>query len=494
MKIKFIFIFTFIFICFGVFSNVRAQSDNIANQPAIMKQDCKNYLGRPMQSLCTSETAYTACVNYLKQGKWDYCVFTGDEKKRAKRATNDEAKQTLIKKNCKEISANTFQCPDTDYALSTAYLDCLAFQYGTATVRCADPLDLLTIYADKIEAQLKGKPVGYAFVITNDKGKTIERAWGSARKSPDSPNLAMSVNSKYTMASVSKNITAAAVLKVLAQKNIPVTERIYKYLPKDWKLSNGIADITFEQLLKHRSGIRCDFGNVGYADTKTCLEKGVNTNSKNADCGNKWISDSQAIGCYNNYNYALFRILIPRVNGFSADNSTDPATEYAYQYLNYVNKEIFAKAQTKALCKPSDGNQQPLSYKLSAPNGKGEIFGDMSLYCGSQGWFLNAVTLSRYFSLLNRTDEIVSKQISQQMRENLYGYTNQAEFNTKYGKILRWWHGGYHPASMNDGEINTLVMRFSNGIQIAFIMNSDLPVGMNYGDVLTNSMYEALNQ
>lgn len=495
MKIKLIIIFTVIFIGFGALENVQAQNENIANQPAIMKQDCKNYLGRQMQSLCTSETAYTACENYLKQGKWDYCVYSGNELKRARRATSLEAEQNLVKKNCVKISANSFQCPDTDYGISsTGYLDCIAYQNGTAGIKCSAPFDLLTIYADKIEAQLKNNPVGYAFVVSNDKGRTIERAWGLARKLPDSPYLAMSVNSKYTLASVSKNITAAALLKLLNQKNIPVTTPVISYLPSSWKIPSSFNGVTFEELLKHRSGIRCDFGDVGYADTKTCVEKGVNTNLKSADCNGKWISEKQPIGCYNNYNYALFRILIPRVNGFTDENQSDPATAYASQYANYVNKEILGKAQTQALCKPTDGTKQPLSYKLSAPNGKGDDFGDMSLRCGSQGWFMSARTLSEYFSRLNRTDEIVSKKIAEQMRENLYGYTNKEMFTTKFGNIFRWWHGGFHPASMNDGEINTIVMRFSNGIQIAFIMNSDLPAGMNYGSILTNSMYAALNE
>lgn len=494
MKIKLIIVLTFIFIACGVSANVRAQIDTNADQPLLMKRDCKNYLGRPMQSLCTTERAYEVCVNYLKQGKWDYCVFTGNETMRARRVDAAQAKQDLLKKNCKELSANNFQCPDTDYVLSTAYLDCIAYQNGNSGVKCAAPPDLLKIYADKIEAQLKGKPVGYAFVVTNDKGESVERAWGMARKSPDLPTLPMSVNAKYTLASVSKNITAAALMKLLNQKNIPVTTKIRTYLPKNWNIPSSFNDTTFEELLKHRSGIRCDFGNVGYESTKTCVENGVNVNLKNADCNGNWVSEKQPIGCYNNYNYALFRILIPRLNGFADDNISDPATAYAVQYANFVNKEILAKARTQALCKPSDGNQQPLAYKLSAPKGKGDDFGDMSLRCGSQGWFMNARTLSEYFSRLNRTDEIIPKKIAEQMRENLYGYTNKAEFTTKFGKVFRWWHGGFHPASMNDGEINTLVMRFSNGVQIAFIMNSDLPDNLSFANILMNSMYSALNE
>ena len=49
----------------------------------------------------------------------------------------------------------------------------------------------------------------------------------------------MTVDDRFNIASVSKTITAAAVLKLLNDKGISVDTTVYNYLPTDWKLGNN---------------------------------------------------------------------------------------------------------------------------------------------------------------------------------------------------------------------------------------------------------------
>ena len=90
---------------------------------------------------------------------------------------------------------------------------------------------------------------------------------GLARISKDAPQMNMSVDVKYTTASVSKSPTTAALLKLLDNTDLEnkglnidqkLDEKIFDYLPYNWKPGANVNTITFRELLKHRSGLRCD--------------------------------------------------------------------------------------------------------------------------------------------------------------------------------------------------------------------------------------------
>src|SRR5688500_10314961 len=80
---------------------------------------------------------------------------------------------------------------------------------------------LLASYADKLEARLKNRSVGYSFTVTGGSGNLmVSRAGGDARRAPDSGARKMSVDDKFNVASVSKTLTAAAVMKLLTEKGL----------------------------------------------------------------------------------------------------------------------------------------------------------------------------------------------------------------------------------------------------------------------------------
>lgn len=486
---------------------VLASGMTVWAQTDLSKYGCKNFLGRQGESMCPTAEGYNACMAALKEGKVTFCVQSGLPESAARRATAIEARQKLIQHNCKETSPLSFQCPDASYS-SNAWLECTAYKNGGAIGACSKRKNLLMDYADRIDAQLKGHSFGYAYVVAKKGEISIERSGGSARLKQDAPAMDMSATVKYSLASVSKNITASALLKLLNEKNLSVDAKIKAYLPYNWKPGVGIDTLTFRDLLTHKSGIRCE-GRINYQGLRQVIEKGINVNDKTMGCSGTncaaFAVGEKSIGCYSNTNYALMRVLIPVILGKIAkpqlstlsqeQTDNENAILAANVYIDYVNKNVFAKATLPAMaCKPTDGTKQGLTYKYAVPNSNGGDFGDQTLVCGSQGWFMSARQLSSYFFALNNTDLIVPSKIAEQMRNELFGYTNESEFDSPFGKIKRWWHTGFHPASMNPGEINTLVMRFSNGVEIALIINSDLsPGSFNYGDAVTNAMATALN-
>ncbi len=332
---------------------------------------------------------------------------------------------------------------------------------------------------DAIKTRFDNRSVGYQVVVMLPSGKTCEVAGGDARRAPDASIRAMTVNDKITMASVSKTISATALLQLLDQKNISLNTPIRRYLPEDWSYGTNAETITFREILRHYSGIRCDAKGgiaLSYAGLKQCLADGVNLNDKTA-----WD--------YENTNFALMRVLIPRlevapinlgrpipggVMKLPAAANWTPE-DYANRYIAYVNSAVFKPVGLPALaCKVTDGSPA-LSYKSASANPldfsvvqAGEIWGDMTLRCASQGWFMSARQLAMFMHGLSQTNNIVKPAIYEQMQDNALGlYWNN--YNNGLGS---WSHGGFHPAEMNQGEINTVVVGFNNGLSAGVVVNS----------------------
>ena len=74
-------------------------------------------------------------------------------------------------------------------------------------------------FARSIEQRFAGKSVGYAVVAMLPSGASVTRAGGDAG-APDPFPRAMSVDDKITVASVSKTMTAAAAMKLLALRKL----------------------------------------------------------------------------------------------------------------------------------------------------------------------------------------------------------------------------------------------------------------------------------
>jgi hypothetical protein len=95
-------------------------------------------------------------------------------------------------------------------------------------------------------------------------------------------------------------------------------------------------------------------------------------------------------------------------------------------------------------------------------------WGDMTLRCGSQGWNLSADELARFMHTLSFTEKILPQSTVDQMRSENLGL-----FWRDFGEGLEGWgHGGWHPARWNNGEINTWVFTFNNGITVGVVINS----------------------
>jgi CubicO group peptidase (beta-lactamase class C family) len=344
-------------------------------------------------------------------------------------------------------------------------------QVNLATLALAPPFNLEAA-ADSIQARLAGRTVGYAIAVSYRGNVVATRAGGVARRAPDAPARAMTADEPYNIASVSKTITASALVQLLyRQRRLSLLDSaMHRFLPSGWTFGNKVQQITLRDLLTHRGGLRCP-GNVSYAELRQCLAAGIQDTAYH-------------VWQYNNSNYGLLRLIIPRLaepNALMLNTPDGQAQWAANRYIAYVRQNVLAPAGiTDADCKPR-GTAPGMAYQY--PDGVGSAgthFGDMTLTCASQGWNLSARQLGKWAGTFLFTESIVPASVSAQMRsEGLGLFTNRISRT-----LWETGHGGYYPGKTDDGkalwnpgQISTVLVGFSNGVSVAAIVNSQISTG-----------------
>lgn len=326
------------------------------------------------------------------------------------------------------------------------------------------------IFADSIENELKGNCVGYSFVVSYKDEWKVKRAGGKARTAFNPPALDMTTNVRFNLASVSKAITAVAMLKVLHQRpDVSLGSVFHTHLPEHWQVHQSLRQITFEQLLTHRSGFRFT-GGLEYAALKNDMAAGVDV----ADIGND--TDGHA---YQGENFAIMRLLIPALAGYAIPQDANggsalevmQAAMYAGYYIDYVQKELFAKASLPNLKCEAEAFIGGVCYHFPYNNKPGTDFGDHTLVAGSKGWVMSAAELAKLFRIVHHTEKILPKWLSDDMKTKLMGY--DATGATSEG-VDFYWKNGRYPGSQNAGELNSLIIVYNNNVQVALIINSEL--------------------
>lgn len=299
----------------------------------------------------------------------------------------------------------------------------------------------------KLRAQLDGKVTGYSFFVGN---YPKFGSGGQARVTADGA-LPFTSSTKITVASVSKFVTAVAAVRLLDQAGVSLDAPIGPYLPADWSsASNYVKGLTFSQLLGQRSGIK-DYGNVSqdYAQLKKFFTASVNPRGATTCQGSGVVNPANPINmtdmgwCYSNYNFAIMRVLLPKVAGYAEDINllTRPVT-LANQYVKLVQQNVFDRVgQTGVTCKPPASNNHAYAYKSAGANVAGTDFGDVSLICGAAGWYLSAEDLAKVMLSLNAKDGKIlaataTKDLFDTMRKRGLGW--DVVLNTELEKNGGW--------------------------------------------------------
>jgi CubicO group peptidase (beta-lactamase class C family) len=311
---------------------------------------------------------------------------------------------------------------------------------------CVKPCEM----AKEIQRQLDGHVVGYSFFVgLNSKFG----AYGPARTSADGTERSFTSKTKISVASVSKLVTTIAAVRILDRNNVGLDDTIGRYFPSDWSVSTYVSNLTFAQLLSHTSGIK-DYGNVNtdYATLKQFFTQSVSNNSSTTctespnDHPSNPINPNNHGRCYSNYNFAIFRILLPKVAGRAEEsNLTNRPGVLADQYQELVRQNVFdLVGQTGVMCKPPAQNPGASNFAFAYQfpgSTPGYNWGDESLKCGAAGWYLSVEDIAQVLLSINAGDgrilvENATKRQFEDMRTRHLGW--DTDLDTELEK-----NGGY---------------------------------------------------
>ncbi|MBO4655352.1 MAG: serine hydrolase [Bacteroidales bacterium] len=297
---------------------------------------------------------------------------------------------------------------------------------------------ILIAIDDKVVAR---KTYGYARLY--QKGKDLNgMALSQLRQSREKADNRLQDKTPYELASVSKQFTAAAILKLVNAGKIKLTDNLSKFYP-----NNPYSGITIHHLLCHTSGLPeyFDFpeeiwGKEGLITNEQAIQKVFSRREK------IYFKPGMRYK-YTNTNYLLLADIVAKVSGvkfekFMEDSIFKPIGMENTFYVTQKNehKDIFfprghLKSGEEVAFEPLDGT-----------------FGDKGLYSCPEALMKWKIAFFNEYSVIPK--EWVEKASSPQNKlitgaapSELYGYGFHLEENPYYGKLVYHgglWHGFHH--------------------------------------------------
>ncbi len=263
------------------------------------------------------------------------------------------------------------------------------------------------------------------------------------------------------LASISKQFTAAAILKLAQNGQLSLGDTITKYLPQ-----LPYRNITIHQLLTHTAGI------VDYIDLETALSgyHALNNEQLVQFFGRqrpKILSQPGTTFDYINTNYAFLASIVEKVSGES--------------FTNYIHKEIFAPANMEEVYFFTEIDSLPTAkYAKGHLWNKREVpFHSMNYTLGDKGvyatvkemynwylaYFINYNILPKeWVDLACTPHAAIEKRDKEDKSEYKYGYGLRIEESPKFGKLV--YHGG-----LWRGFHNIMVYRPEDQLFVIFLSN-----------------------
>ena len=354
------------------------------------------------------------------------------------------------------------------------------------------------LMGDVIEELSTGNAVGFGYAI-NQSGN-VNAAVGSgglARTAQDLPARNFSSLVELEVSSVSKPITATAILHFLQSMpgglDAALKTRLVDYLPSDWDPGANVQHITLRHLLTHSSGLSEtnnaigvnfeNYGNNTYANMQNLIETGIMAPNVAADDvydAPRWnLGDN-----YNNVNFTLLaRVVLPKLinPGLDLTAAAFPGLRDAISgltYSGYVQNEIFEPLGIAGADLIGNDANPAKGYELGV-NAAGGSMSNLTALGGAFGWKLSARELATFLDGIERDNSILWASTRNMRDEQQLGWFRSTDaFGDYYG------HNG--ATSTGGGNFRSRINVFPGGIEASYLMNSDdddLPGG-SIGSVL----------
>jgi CubicO group peptidase (beta-lactamase class C family) len=336
-----------------------------------------------------------------------------------------------------------------------------------------------------IHRALAGNVVGYGLAISVAGIPAAVGQGGFAQIPLLDANVLFTHQTDIQVASVSKTITAIALLQLMEKLGITPDDPIGPYLPPTWVQGAGFSDerITFDDLLTHQTGvdqalaamINAATGTLPNPDTfegvQLLVATGIESDVAASACSVKNDDGTYTLGgpeepaddhygvyCYKNANYALTRELIWRLALQTGD--LGPAYDVAEPkempmasatgYQKVVRVHVLTPAGVAGSCKATGTPAQrslmydiqgnvPLTMLTAGADAYDNDDSDL-LTCGPYNWSLSALDLVKIMGKLS-CGNLLSDTAKTLMNERKLGWhpdSNSAMYPGRFWKDGGW--------------------------------------------------------
>lgn len=314
------------------------------------------------------------------------------------------------------------------------------FDRVTSDVKAFDPKKMESYLKEEL---IKQGAVGFSYAIVQSGQLVKSGAQGWARApwegkplNPDpnalkQPSVPLTATKRMTVASISKPITAVAVMKLVEQKKLSLDDKFYPLIKDKFpKAGKSVENVTIRQLLTHKSGLK---PGIGCGDLPGLLSQGASGNSYD----------------YENSNFCLLREVIEKISG--------------QNYVNYVQSQILSKMTISDMsCKP-DVNNPTLYYNTSKT--PGYLWGDYSKTCSAFGWYASAIDIAKFLAHI-RYHKVLSKTTTDQMLSEGLGWQKTTGTRGTY-----YQHGGDWIGTEKKG-FTGVIINFPGKIDAVVLVNT----------------------
>lgn len=332
------------------------------------------------------------------------------------------------------------------------------------------PLSKDVIFTESVRAIMKeNAPDSYRFIVCDEDGITGSGFGGVSRAATDAPEMKANLADRLVIASMSKTITAIAVLATLQAKNLSPDTLVAPFFPADWTLHDEVKKLTFRDFLTHRSGFHWG------EEPNDPKQDATDYEGMKKIVAQKPFNPIKAAHDYRNINFAIMRILLPHLDAYdrftkkvslSVPAGVPKERFLGEKYVTLVTKRVLepsgvvgAGVDPKTLAQPAPKPKVAvLAYPYRKTTEKGVEEGDQTLWCGASGWCLSVEDIAKVLQTALFTEVVISEKSRAALMRSYDPNTHSGDrgmgmyADAPLAGSNVYSHGAWIPYGRNDSE------------------------------------------
>jgi CubicO group peptidase (beta-lactamase class C family) len=314
---------------------------------------------------------------------------------------------------------------------------------------------------------VENAPGGYAFAVMHQ-GKVVAEGaegWARAPWEAEHPSVKWTVHKPMGVASVSKTITAVALLKLWEEhgKKFSLDGAFWPHIKAICPRAHAdVQKVTIRQLLQHKSGFKKS------DDCKTPEEV------------EKLLSEPLAHKPgthqeYNNNNFYIARLVLEQIG--------------KVQYTPYVKDHVLKAMGITQMETHFEAHQPTCGYGKAGSTRAGFPFDwDCAATAGSAGWYGSITDIGHFLAGL-RDHKVLSVATTKMMQKDLLGWDKSDPGWEKNGGCF--WDEGTAPGSRG-GAFRASIFHFPDDVDAVMFINSE--AGDDPEDILRQAWIESMQK